>query len=203
VRARQLAIEGAWEFSPEVFSDARGTSVQSLRAPTFTEVTGRPFFPVRQTLFSTSQRGVVRGIHLTTTPPGSQKYVYCAYGAALDMVVDLRVGSPTFGQWDAVRLDQHHRSAIYCPVGVGHAFAILEDDTVMAYLLSNDYVADLELAIDPLDPALRLPIPGDLEPVLSERDRIAPTLAEAQQQGLLPDYETCLALEAGITEGSR
>lgn len=151
MRARQLAIEGAWEFSPEVFSDARGTSVQSLRAPTFTEVTGRPFFPVRQTLFSTSQRGVVRGIHLTTTPPGSQKYVYCAYGAALDMVVDLRVGSPTFGQWDAVRLDQHHRSAIYCPVGVGHAFAILEDDTVMAYLLSNDYVADLELAIDPLD----------------------------------------------------
>ncbi|MEV0408894.1 dTDP-4-dehydrorhamnose 3,5-epimerase family protein [Actinoallomurus sp. NPDC050550] len=196
MRVRRLGIERAVEFAPDVFTDHRGTSVQALRAGTFAEATGHDFFAVRQTLFSTSRRGVVRGIHFTATPPGSRKYVYCARGASLDILVDIRTGSPTFGRWEAVRLDARERRAVYFPPGVGHAFAILEEDTVMAYLLSNDYVPELELAVSPLDPELGLPIPDDITPILSERDREAPALAEALAAGILPDYAACLALDA-------
>lgn len=196
MRTDRLAIEGAMVFTPDTFADHRGRSVQVLEAGTFTEAVGRPFFPVAQTLVSTSRRGVVRGIHVTATPPGSQKYVYCARGATLDIVVDTRVGSPTFGQWEAVRLDQDTPRALYFPVGVGHAFVVLEDDTVMAYLLSNAYVPEHELAVSVFDPALGLPVPEDAAELASERDRAAPTLAAARDAGLLPDYALCRSLSS-------
>jgi epimerase EvaD len=90
--------------------------------------------------------------------------------------------------------------AVYFPTGVGHAFVALDDETVMSYLLSGEYVAQNELAVAPLDPELALPIPPDVEPVLSERDTAAPTLIQARRLGLLPDYETCLAIEASRHE---
>src|SRR4051812_31688805 len=101
MKVRTLAVEGALEFTPEVYSDDRGSSVQCYNDEAFTEATGRPLFPIRQVLHSKSKRGVVRGIHFTATPPGSQKYVFSLGGAALDIVIDLRVGSPTFGKWDS------------------------------------------------------------------------------------------------------
>lgn len=148
-----------------------------------------------QTNHSRSRRGVVRGVHFTATPPGTAKYVYCARGRALDIVVDIRVGSPTFGRWDAVLLDQRDFRSVYLPVGVGHAFVALEEDTVVSYLLSRAYVPEHELALSALDPALGLPIPDDTPPLLSDRDQAAPTLAEAGERGLLPDYAACRSLE--------
>lgn len=149
-----------------------------------------------QTNHSVSKRGVVRGVHYTATPPGVAKYVYCARGKALDIVIDIRVGSPTFGQWDSVLMDQQDHRALYFPVGVGHAFIALEDDTVMSYMISGTYVAKDELALSPLDPALGLPIEtSGVEPILSERDQVAITLAEAQEQGLLPDYAKSQEIE--------
>jgi epimerase EvaD len=130
------------------------------------------------------------------------KYVYCARGTALDIVIDIRVGSPTFGQWDAVLMDQQDHRATYFPVGVGHAFVALEDDTVMWYLVSGVYVPQDELALSALDPALGLPIDADIEPILSDRDRAAITLAEARQQGLLPDYATSLEIERRLSEAA-
>ena len=196
MEVRRLAVKGALEFSPPIFSDARGTSVQAFNADVFQQVTGKPLFAVEQSLHSRSRRGVVRGVHLTATPPGSEKYVVCLNGAALDIVVDVRVGSPTYGKWDAVRLDNRDCRAMYFPVGVGHAFVALEDDTVMCYLLSNPYVAEAELAISPLDPALGLPIPTDVEPLMSDRDRLGVTLAEARASGMLPDFAECQGLAA-------
>lgn len=200
MQARPLAVEGAYVFTPASFSDHRGGSVQVLESGSFAGTTGRPFFPVAQTLFSTSRRGVVRGIHYTVTPPGSEKYVYCARGASLDLMVDLRVGSPTFGVYDAVQLTAGQPQTVYFPVGVGHAFAVLEDDTVMAYLLSNPYVPEHELALSPTDPELALPLPEGISPIMSERDQRAPTLAAARDQGLLPDYAQCRALERAREE---
>jgi epimerase EvaD len=132
---------------------------------------------------------VVRGIHFTSDGPGTEKYVCCPHGEVLDIVVDLRVGSPTFGIWDAVVLDQRNFRALYLPAGVGHAFVSLRDGSVMSYLLSAGYVAEKERAVSVLDPELALPLPPDIAPVLSERDRLAGTLAEAAADGILPRYE--------------
>ncbi|KIX79171.1 dTDP-4-dehydrorhamnose 3,5-epimerase family protein [Streptomyces sp. JL4002] len=195
MKARKLAVEGALEFTPSVFPDDRGRFLSPFQEEAFTAAHGAPLFRVAQTNHSVSRRDVVRGVHFTATPPGTAKYVYCARGKALDIVVDIRVGSPTFGQWDAVLMDQQDHRATYFPVGVGHAFVALEDDTVMSYMLSESYVALHELSLSVLDPALGLPLPADTELVLSDRDRAAPTLAEAQKQGLLPDYERCREIE--------
>ncbi|WP_281289737.1 dTDP-4-dehydrorhamnose 3,5-epimerase family protein [Streptomyces piniterrae] len=198
VPARELAVKGAYVFTPRVFPDDRGLFVATYQRPLFAAATGHPF-PVFQASQSHSRRGVVRGVHFTSTPPGTAKHVYCARGRALDFVVDLRVGSPTFGRWDSVLLDQEHFRSTYLPVGVGHAFVALDDDTAMVYLMSGPFVTENEHAISPLDPALGLPVTLDgIEPVLSERDIVAPTLEQALDLGLLPDYETSLALEAAL-----
>lgn len=191
MRARPLKVEGSLEFTPTVFDDDRGLFVSPFQEPAFVAATGRRLFAVAQTNHTRSRRGVVRGVHYTATPPGSAKYVYCARGEALDIVVDLRVGSPTFGHWDAVLLDQRHFRAMYFPVGVGHAVVALADDTVMSYLMSTSYRGEDERTLSVLDSELGLPIPDDIDPVLSERDRAALTLAEARAGGVLPEYERC------------
>ncbi|WP_200262313.1 dTDP-4-dehydrorhamnose 3,5-epimerase family protein [Streptomyces sp. HSG2] len=197
MKARRLAVRGAIEFAPRVHPDERGRFLSPFQEKAFTEAHGAPLFAVAQTNHSVSRRGVVRGIHYTATPPGTAKYVYCARGAAVDFVVDIRVGSPTFGRWDSVVMDQRDHRATYVPVGVGHAFVALQDDTVMSYMLSGSYVPEHELALSFLDPALALPLPSDMEPILSERDRAAVTLAVARDKGLLPEYDHCVRVEGG------
>ncbi|QFZ21438.1 dTDP-4-dehydrorhamnose 3,5-epimerase family protein [Saccharothrix syringae] len=201
MQVRQLAVEGALEFTPDVFPDERGLFVSPFQGPAFRDAVGGDHFPVAQSNHSESRRGVVRGIHYTTTPPGMAKYVYCATGEAIDIVVDIRVGSPTFGKWDAVHMDQRHFRGMYFPVGVGHAFVALGDRTVMSYILTGSYVPAHEQALAVLDPALGLPIPEGIEPVLSERDRVAITLAEAAERGVLPDYHQCKLIEKQLMGG--
>ncbi|ARX88792.1 dTDP-4-dehydrorhamnose 3,5-epimerase [Streptomyces alboflavus] len=152
-----MGVRGAYAFTPTVFPDERGLFVAPYQRPAYTHAVGGPLFPVAQTGHSRSRRGVVRGVHYTRTPPGMATYVHCARGSALDLVVDLRVGSPTFGRWDCLVLDAETFCAVHLPVGVGHAFQALEDDTVMEYLLSGGYAADDEKAVSVTDPALALP----------------------------------------------
>jgi dTDP-4-dehydrorhamnose 3,5-epimerase/epimerase EvaD len=190
MRTRRLAVAGGFEFTPEIHTDARGLFVSPLQEQAFVAAVGERFVTA-QTNHSRSARGVLRGLHFTTTPPGQAKYVYCAQGRALDAVVDIRLGSPTFGTWDIVEMDAVSYRAVYIPDGVGHAFLALDDDTVMSYLVSTAYRAELEQAIDPLDPALGLPWPYDMKFHLSERDTVAISLAEAEARGMLPRYEDC------------
>lgn len=196
MKVRELNVAGALEFTPDVFPDDRGLFLSPFQGPAFTEATGGRF-PLAQSNHSRSRRGVVRGVHYTLTPPGCAKYVYCPRGSALDIVVDIRVGSPTFGRWDAVLMDQRDFRAVYFPVGLGHAFVALEDDTVMSYMITSSYVPEQELAVSVTDPALGLPLPRDITPVFSARDTAAPTLAEARERGLLPDYERSADIERG------
>ncbi|QVJ02398.1 dTDP-4-dehydrorhamnose 3,5-epimerase family protein [Nocardiopsis eucommiae] len=193
--ARALRVDGAFEFTPRVFPDDRGSFMAPFQEPVFERTLGHPLFPVAQANLSTSRRGVVRGVHYTVTPPGTAKYVHCPSGRAIDIVVDIRVGSPTFGQWDSVLLDQREHRAVYLPVGVGHAFVSLEDGTAMSYLISTPYTAEHELALSALDPALGLPVPDDIVPLLSPRDEVAPTLATAEARGMLPTYAECRRVE--------
>ncbi|WP_018215372.1 dTDP-4-dehydrorhamnose 3,5-epimerase family protein [Salinispora vitiensis] len=195
MKVEKLAVRGAFRFTPEVFADRRGLFVSPFQRAPFAAANGGPLLPVAQTNHSVSRRGVVRGVHYTSAPPGTAKYVYCAAGAAIDIVVDVRVGSPTFGRWDAVRLDSREFRAVYFPVGVGHAFVSLADDTIMSYMLTGAYVPEHERVVSAFDPALGLPIPTDLEPIVSDRDRAGPTLAETVEAGLLPDYQQCQVLE--------
>jgi epimerase EvaD len=198
MRWRELAVSGAFAFTPDVFPDERGSFVSPLQQETFLRTAGLPCFPVAQASHSRSRRGVVRGVHYTHTPPGCAKYVHCPHGRALDIVVDVRTGSPTFGRWDEVLLDAEQARAVYLPIGVGHAFVALADDTIVSYLLSIAYNPTLEAAVSVCDPALDLPIPTSRDRLLSERDSSAPTLAEAEAAGLLPRFTTCAALTSSL-----
>jgi dTDP-4-dehydrorhamnose 3,5-epimerase len=192
MEARELTVLDAYEFTPRAFPDDRGLFVAPFQEAAFLDTVGHPL-RVAQTNHSVSRRGTIRGVHFADTPPGQGKYVYCPRGALLDVVVDLRVGSPTFGRWDAVRLDAVDFRAVYLAEGLGHGFVALEDDTAMSYLCSEGYRPASERGITPLDPALDLPWPSGLERILSQKDSEAPTLAEAERQGLLPRYEDCVA----------
>jgi len=194
---RELAIPGAYEVTPQQHGDARGMFLEWYRADRIAEAVGHPL-RLAQGNTSVSARGVLRGIHFADVPPGQAKYVTCTVGAGLDVIVDIRVGSATFGQWDAVHLDTVDRRAVYVGEGLGHAFLALEDGTAISYLLSEGYAPSREHGIHPLDPALALPWPPDLEPVLSAKDHDAPTLAEAEAAGMLPSYDACQAYAAEL-----
>jgi epimerase EvaD len=199
VKVRELTIPDAYEISTDVFPDDRGLFVNPFRADVLAEATGREL-RVAQTNHSASRRGAVRGVHFALLPPGQAKYVHVPRGAVLDIVVDIRVGSPTFGQHDVVRLDDRDFRAIYLAEGLGHCVVALEDDTVLSYLCSTGYDPTREKGISPVDPALALPIPADLSPVLSPKDTAAPTLAEAAERGLLPTYDQCRAFYATLRQ---
>jgi dTDP-4-dehydrorhamnose 3,5-epimerase len=184
----ELVVPGAFEITPKQHSDDRGVFFEWFHSDSFVKAVGHEL-PLAQANCSVSRRGVVRGIHFAEVPPGQAKYVTCVSGAVLDVVVDLRVGSPRFGQHDAVLLDDEERKVVYVPIGLGHGFVALSDDATVMYLCSQPYNPTGEHAVSPLDPALGLPWPADLELVLSDKDRGAPTLAEAQSAGWLPRWE--------------
>jgi epimerase EvaD len=195
VKVRELGIPDAYEISTDVFPDDRGLFVNPFRSAALAEAIGRPLH-VRQTNHSASKRGVVRGVHFSMLPPGQAKYVYVPRGAALDIAVDIRIGSPTYGQHDVVRLDDREFRAVYLSEGLGHCAVALEDDTVLSYLCSTEYDPGREKGVSPADPELALPVPADA--LLSPRDTGAPSLAEAAEQGLLPTYEACRQFYASL-----
>ncbi len=188
------SIEGVWEFTPVLRPDDRGVFLESFKASAFTEAVGHSF-DLKQMNISVSKRGTVRGVHFADVPPGQAKYVQCFAGRILDIVVDIRVGSPTFGQWEAVELDEESRNGLYISEGLGHAFCALTDSVTVGYLCSEPYAPTREHGIHPLDADLALPWPGD-DVVLSPKDAAAPALAEALATGMLPDYEQCVAYRA-------
>ncbi|MEU3254179.1 dTDP-4-dehydrorhamnose 3,5-epimerase [Streptomyces sp. NPDC006997] len=189
---RALDIEGAWVLEPKVFPDERGSFHEWYRGTEFREATGYDL-TLAQANCSVSRRGVVRGVHFSDVPPGQAKYVTCVRGAVLDVVVDLRVGSPDFGRWEAVRLDDGTRHAVFLAEGLGHAFMALTDDATVVYLCSTGYAPEREHGVHPLDPDLGIDWPAEVTPVLSPKDAAAPSLAQARETGLLPSYDTCRA----------
>ena len=189
MQIRELSVPDSYEITPVQRADDRGVFLEWYRFDELAEVVGHPL-DLRQANLSVSKKGVVRGIHFADIPLGQAKYVTVAHGAVLDFVVDIRVGSPTFGEWDTVRLDDIDRRAIYIAEGLGHAFVSLTPDATVSYLVTDTYNATKEHGINPLDARVGLVFPDEAaELVLSPKDTNAPSLDEAAANGLLPDYD--------------
>ena len=203
MQIRELSIAGAFEITPKQFADDRGTFLENYRFDALSEAIGHPL-DVRQGNVSVSRKGVVRGIHFADVPRGQAKYVTAVRGAVMDYCIDIRVGSPTFGQWDAVLLDDRDRRSIYVPEGLGHAFVALTDDATVNYLVTDVFSPTREHGINPLDStiALTFDLPVN-ELVLSDKDLQAPTLDDAAASGLLPRYDECLEWYAQLNEAAR
>jgi dTDP-4-dehydrorhamnose 3,5-epimerase len=197
VDIRELAVPDSYVLDLVPHGDSRGRFVEWFRADVLGEAIGYTF-PLAQANHSVSARGALRGVHFALVPPGQAKYVYCPAGQVLDVMVDIRAGSPAFGVHDAVLLDSEQPRAVFLPEGIGHAFVSLAPASSVAYLVSSPYAPDQEFGLHPMDPDLALPWPADLEFELSPKDRTAPSLAEAKAQGLLPTMEQCAARYAAL-----
>jgi dTDP-4-dehydrorhamnose 3,5-epimerase len=200
VEIRELAVPDSYVLDLVPHGDARGRFTEWYRADVLSQAVGHSL-TLAQANHSVSSRGALRGVHFALVPPGQAKYVYCPAGTVLDVVVDVRVGSPTFGVHDTVVLDSEQPRAVYLAEGLGHAFVALEDRSSVTYLVSSGYDPEREFGVSPLDPDLDLPWPSDVELELSAKDRAAPTLAEAREQGLLPTMEECAARYAALRQG--
>jgi dTDP-4-dehydrorhamnose 3,5-epimerase len=184
----QLKIQGSWLFTPKKFDDERGSFHESFKLSTISEVMGRGF-EVKQANQSLSKAGVIRGIHWADVPPGQAKYISCVRGAIWDVVVDLRVGSETFGRWDAAELSAENNQSVLIEEGLGHAFLSLVDDTVVSYLCSEPFNPSAEHGVNPLDEKLAIPFHTKFESrdfIISPKDLESPTFAQSQSMGLLP-----------------
>ncbi len=198
MQVEPLPIEGAWAFTPRIHGDERGAFLEWFKEGVFRGSTGQDL-RLAQANCSTSARGVVRGIHFADVPPGQAKYITCVAGAILDVIVDIRVGSPTFGKWTSVLLDARERRAVYLSEGLGHGFAALADGSTVVYLCSEGYDPTGEHGVNPLDPSLGIDWGlRDLAPELSAKDDAAPSLAEALASGLLPTLTACRAYREGL-----
>jgi dTDP-4-dehydrorhamnose 3,5-epimerase len=183
-----LKIRGSWVFEPRKFDDDRGSFHEVFKLSQISEVLGRAF-EVKQVNHSISKAGVIRGIHWADVPPGQVKYVSCFRGSIWDVVVDIRLGSPTFGQWDAAEISAENGKCVLIEEGLGHAFLSLVDDTVVSYLCSEPFNPSAEHGVNPLDEKLAIPFHTKFESrdfIISPKDLESPTFAQSQSMGLLP-----------------
>jgi len=186
VKRLALGIEGAYVLESTLWPDDRGYFREWFRRDVLADE--GPDLSVRQANLSMSERGVVRGLHYSLAPEGQAKLVTCAWGELVDVLVDVRVGSPTFGQVEMVELSAESGTSVYLPEGVAHGFCVTSEIAALTYLLSSTYNASMELEINPLDETLRIPWPLSGEPLLSEKDAKAPSLEARRLAQELPRY---------------
>jgi dTDP-4-dehydrorhamnose 3,5-epimerase len=201
MEVRELDIADAWEITPQLHTDSRGVFFEWLTDRAFTGIAGHRL-DVRQANCSVSAAGVLRGLHFAQLPPSQAKYVTCLSGSVFDVVVDIRVGSPTFGRWDAVVLDDRNHKSVYISEGLAHGFLALQDNSTVMYLCSTEYSPQREHTIAATDPALAIDWPSRHELVISDRDAAAPTLDEVRMAGLLPTWEEARAFVDGLPGSS-
>lgn len=199
MNVRELAIPGAWEITPALHGDPRGVFFEWLTDTGFREMTGHRL-DLRQANCSVSAAGVLRGLHFAQLPPSQAKYVTCVQGAVFDVVVDIREGSPTFGKWDSVLLDDQDRRSVYISEGLAHGFLALQDNSTVMYLCSAEYNPQREHTICATDPAIGVewPLVDGSPPSLSERDAAAPSFADVRASGLLPTWQQAQEFVASL-----
>jgi dTDP-4-dehydrorhamnose 3,5-epimerase len=187
VKITPLGIEGAWLIESPVHVDDRGFFTEWFKWSAIEEATGINFVPVQANL-SKSGRGVVRGIHYSLAPQGQAKLVTVVRGAIVDYIVDIRIGSSTYGHHEGIRLDAGTGKSLLIDPYLGHAFQSQEDDTTVSYLVSSEYSPNDEKEITPLCNTLNISWTSNSDLSLSIKDSTAPTLKELEDLKLLPMY---------------
>ena len=189
MKAHPLQISGSWKIEFQKFDDNRGFFYESFKEEDFKSQIGRNL-NIKQTNTSSSSKGSVRGIHYALVPPSQAKLVQCQRGSIKDYVIDIRVGSPTFGQFEEIELNEKSASGVFIEEGLAHAFVALENQTVVTYFVTEKYNPEREKGINPFDKTLNVKWP-DIELILSEKDKQAISLEGAKGQGLLPTFDEC------------
>lgn len=182
MRIEEARLPGLKIITPQVMNDQRGSFLEAWHRARYLDA-GLPEFV--QFNISTSKQGVVRGLHgQNPTPQG--KLVMALSGRIWDVAVDARIGSPTFGQWQAVILDESERRQFFIPPGFLHGFLVLSESATVAYLTTDHYDSAGDFAVNWSDPELAIEWPLDLEPCLSQKDLSAPKLSELDRSRLIP-----------------
>jgi dTDP-4-dehydrorhamnose 3,5-epimerase len=176
----ETRLEGPLLIEPPVFGDDRGFFAETFRQDFFAELGVAE--EMVQDNHSRSSRGVVRGMHFQIGA-GSSKLVRCGRGEILDVLVDLRRGSPTYGEWEAFELSDENMRVAYAPVGFAHGFCVTSDVADVIYKQSNYYSAEVErgIAYDDPEVGIEWPLPSSAL-IVSERDATAPRLAEVRDE---------------------
>jgi dTDP-4-dehydrorhamnose 3,5-epimerase len=178
----KTSIEGVWIGMTKVHQDIRGDFREWFKSSDLP--VGLNFIP-RQANTSVSKKGVIRGIHYSNAPKGQNKLVTCVSGSVRDFYVDLRRESKTFLKWGFQDLHSNLGTSIFVGSGIGHAFQSLQDGTVLTYLLDSEFNPEMEYSLYPFDEKVGIvwPVP---EPIISNKDRLAPRITELIKNGLLP-----------------
>ncbi len=173
-------IPGVWIIEPKVFNDTRGYFFESFKKTVFEEHAGEVNFI--QDNESCSSKGVLRGLHYQLNPYSQAKLVRVIKGSVLDVAVDIRKGSPSFGRHVAVELSADNKRQLYIPQGFAHGFHVLEDDTIFTYKVDNPYAPTHERSLRYNDPSLQIDwmITSEDKLILSDKDKHAPLLTEAE-----------------------
>jgi len=178
-------LNGCFLINNVIHSDNRGYFTELFRSSEFRNLTEQFFQPV-QTNLSLSHMGAVRGIHFSSVQNGQKKLVSCVSGRVNDYLVDLRLGSDTFGQWEKFELTQQNGISIFIDSGIGHAFQALEDDTIVVYHVDSEYSESNEKSISIHDERINLVFDMPIM-YISDKDSKAPNLIEIQNKGYLPN----------------
>jgi dTDP-4-dehydrorhamnose 3,5-epimerase len=186
VNLHELSIPGVVVATSPVWSDDRGYFREWFKSSDFADA--GVDFRTEQSNLSMSIRNVVRGLHYSLAPEGQAKVVTCVFGELDDVIVDIRVGSPAFGRVEVVHLAADLGHTVFLPKGVAHGFCVTSEVAALSYLLSSPFNAAMELEIDPFDDELKVPWTIDGEPVVSEKDATAPSLADRRAAGQLPHF---------------
>lgn len=177
MKVTRTTIEGLLIIEPKVFTDQRGYFSETYRRKEFTEKVSETHFVQDNESYST--RGVLRGLHFQKEPFAQAKLVRTVMGEVLDVAVDLRKGSPTFGKHSAIRLSGNNKRQLFIPRGFAHGFIVLSDDAILQYKCDNYYAPDHEGALLWNDPELEIDwiLPVE-EIILSEKDKLNPLLKD-------------------------
>lgn len=178
--AVETGIEGLVAIEPQAFGDERGFLLESFSRDRWRELGVEGEF-VQENHSRSKQRGTLRGIHFQTSP-GQGKLVRCVRGAIFDVAVDLRPESPTYRRWEGYQLDDVTHRQLFIPDGFGHGFCVLSESADVLYRVSAYYDSDLESGLAWDDPEIAVHWPVS-DPILSQRDKRAPSLADLAASG--------------------
>jgi dTDP-4-dehydrorhamnose 3,5-epimerase len=170
-------ISGCFLLKSKLFQDERGTLIKPYHSESFKSLGLHCEF--NEELFVTSRRGVIRGLHFQRPPFPQIKVVSCVKGKILDVVVDIRKGSPTYGQWDGFILDDENHYILYVPEGMAHGYAVYQENTIVCYKLSNVFSSELDGGIKWDSASVEW---GIKEPIVSEKDLMLIPFAQLNSQ---------------------